>query len=179
MFAVQPPKQRQYKAHDLVSILIEETSKQSADQSLKTDKKYDSSVTLNSFIDLMALYELQLRQGNLSNEKLLDISADNKFDGKGTFARNDKFSMKIEAEIIDVKPNGLLVLEAKKVIDKDGETQTTILSGNCRPEDVTTNNTVLSTQLANLTLVSRNEGHVHDAGKKGLIPRVLDAVFSF
>ena len=61
-------------------------------------------------------------------------------DGKGNYTRNDSFSMKIQAEIIDVKPNGTLTIEARKTIDKNGETQSTVLSGVCRIADITQNN---------------------------------------
>ncbi len=179
MFAVQPPKPRQYKVHDLVTIIVEETVKQTAQQETKADKTYSNNAQLNGIIDPMKLLELQLRAGNLSNLSVIDAAANNKFDGKGNYQRNDQFSMKIQAEVIDIKPNGVLVLEASKTIDKSGELTTTVLSGNCRLEDITSSNTVLSTQLANLTLLTKNDGQVNDAGRKGWISRAIDTVFAF
>jgi flagellar L-ring protein precursor FlgH len=179
MFAVPAPKPRAFKVHNLVTIVVDESSQQSADQQTKSDKTYNVNAQLNALLDFQALLELQLKQGNLGNVNLIDAAAKQKFDGKGSYTRNDKLSMKIEAEIIDVKPNGVLVIEARKTVDKNGETQTTILSGSCRQEDITANNSVFSSQLANLTLVTKSEGSVNEAGKKGLIPRVLDSVFNF
>ncbi|MBL9031224.1 MAG: flagellar basal body L-ring protein FlgH [Phycisphaerae bacterium] len=179
LFTVRPPKPREFKIHDLVTILVEESSQQTADQSLKTDKKYDLESSLNGVIDPWKLLELQLRAGDLTNLKLIDAVSNQKFAGKGSFQRNDRLSMKIQAEIIDVKPNGTLVLEARKTIDKNKETQATVLTGVCRQQDVTENNTVLSSQLASLNLVTRNEGQVNETAKKGLVPRVLEALFAF
>jgi flagellar L-ring protein precursor FlgH len=70
-------------------------------------------------------------------------------------------------------------VEARKRIDKDGEIQTIILSGVCRREDVTNQNTVLSSQLADLTVTMTTDGQVTKAGRKGVIPRALEAVFNF
>lgn len=179
MFAVRPPQPRTYQVHDLVSILVDETSKQESEQKLKADKKYDINAEIQAMLDLKALLELQLKQGNISNLQLLDMSYDGKFDGKGKMERNDRLTMKIEAEVIDVKPNGVLVLEARKTIDKNGETQSIVLSGNCRSEDVTQNNTVFSSQLANLAVSSKNTGQVNDAGKKGILSQVIDTIFAF
>lgn len=179
MYAVPPPRPRAFKVHDLVTIVVDEASRQQAEQTLKTDKKYDLNATAGALIDPWELLELRLRAGQLRNLRMIDVDSNQKFDGKGSYERNDRLSLKIQAEIIDVKPNGVLVLEARKIIDKNGETQTTILSGNCRQEDVTKNNTVFSNQLANLTLITRSEGQVNDAGKKGLIPRVLESIFAF
>jgi flagellar L-ring protein precursor FlgH len=179
MIAVPPPRPRSFKTHDQVTIVVDEASTQQADQSLKTDKKYTNNATLNAIIDPWELLELRLQPSSINNLKLIDLLANQKFDGKGDYNRTDRLSMKIQAEIIDVKPNGVLVLEARKFLDKNGETQSTILSGSCRQEDITKNNTVFSSQLANLTLVTQSKGQVNDAGKKGLIPRVLETVFSF
>jgi flagellar L-ring protein precursor FlgH len=179
MIAVPPPRPRSFKTHDLVTIVVDEASTQTADQSLKTDKKYNVNASLNSIIDPWELLELRLRAGGINDLKLLEAVANQKFDGKGNYNRSDRLSMKIQAEIIDVKPNGVLVLEARKHLDKNGETQSTILCGSCRQDDITKNNTVFSSQLANLTLVTKSEGQVNDAGRKGLIPRVLEAVFAF
>jgi flagellar L-ring protein precursor FlgH len=179
MFAVQPPKPKKSKIHELITIVVDESSQQLADQESKTDKQYNLQNQLNSVIDPWALLELRLDPSNTKNLSLIDIASKQKFDGKGNYTRSDKLSMKIEAEIIDVKPNGTLVLEARKLVDKNGENQTTILSGSCRQEDITANNSVFSSQLANLTLVTKNTGQVNDSGKKGLIPRVLETVFSF
>jgi flagellar L-ring protein precursor FlgH len=81
--------------------------------------------------------------------------------------------------VIDVKPNGILVLEARKTIQKNEEHQSIVLSGQCRTEDVTNANSVLSSQLAELTLISKQEGQVKDAATKGWIPRIIEALFAF
>jgi flagellar L-ring protein FlgH len=179
LLVVAAPKPRAYKVHDLVTIVVDETSKQAADQTLDTDKKISRNAALNALIDPMQLAQLRVDAGDTNNLKLIDVSANNKFNGKGNYSRNDKLSLKIQAEIIDVKPNGVLAVEARKMIDKNGETQTTVLSGVCRQEDITANNTVFSSQLANLALTTKSEGSVNEAGRKGIISKVLDALFAF
>ena len=51
------------------------------------------------------------------------------------------------AEVLDVKPNGTLVLQARKRIKTDDEEQVFVLSGTCRAEDITADNTILKTAL--------------------------------
>jgi flagellar L-ring protein precursor FlgH len=178
-FAVPAPKPREFRAHDLVTIVVDESSTQSADQTLKTDKKTNTNATLGTIIDPWELLELRLRAGATRDLKLLDVAANNKFDSKGNYSRSDRLSLKIQAEVIDVKPNGVLVLEARKFINKNGETQETVLTGSCRREDVTASNTVFSSQLANLSLSTKSTGQVDDAARKGLITRVLEGLFAF
>lgn len=179
MLVVEPPRPRTFATHDQITIIIDETSRQQSEQSLDTKKDYDLGAQLEEFPSLRHLIELQFRNGDSRNELGLDVSANNKLKAEGTYERNDRFSARIAATIIDVKPNGVLVLEARKYIQKDDEIQTIVLSGNCRGDDVTTNNTVLSSQLADLSLISENEGEVKKSGSKGWIPKVLEAVFAF
>lgn len=179
LVSVQPPKPKSVKVHDLVTIIVDQSSKQEAEQSLQADKKYDVSADVGPLIDFMELLEARLVGGNSSGVPLVNAGYDNKFDGSGTFERTDRFTAKIQAEIIDVKPNGTLVVEARQHIAKGREVQTIVLSGKCRLEDVTDSNTLFSYQLADLTLVTTQEGQVDKAGKKGLIPRVLETLFAF
>ena len=176
--ATQPPPPRTFQMHDLVTIIVEETSSQKAEQTLKTDKKYDLNDSVGDFIDMNQLMELILTDG-LESAVAAKVKGDHKFDGKGTYERSDRFSAKIQAEVIDIKPNGVLVLEARKHIEKDEEVQIYTMSGMCRTDDITKSNTILSSQLADVMLVVKNEGQAKDAGNRGLITRVLDTLFAF
>ncbi|KAA0216302.1 MAG: flagellar basal body L-ring protein FlgH [Leptolyngbya sp. PLA3] len=179
MLYVHPPEPRTYMAHDLITIIVDETSKQEASQSLDTKKEATADMTVKSIIDPWELLELRLREGSLSNQSLVGTNFNQEFKGEGDYERSDRFSAKITAEVIEVKPNGTLVLQATKVIQKDKEIQTLVLSGLVRQEDVTDRNTILSSQMANLSLNVKNEGDVRSAAEKGLLTRVLEAVFSF
>lgn len=176
---VEPPKPREFQRHGQITIIIDETSRTSSEQTLDTKKDYDLNAAMTQFPSLEHLLEFQLQNGDTTNPANLAIKSKNKFKGEGEYDRSDRFSAKITAEIIDVKPNGVLVLEARKTITKDEEIQTLVLSGRCRGEDVTTANTVLSSQLADLTVAQQNEGQVKNSATKGFIPRVLEAVFNF
>lgn len=177
--AVVPPPPRSFKVHDLVTIIVEETSRQQADQTGKSEKTYSIDADVNSILDPMELLELRLRSSSIDDLELLRAAARRKFDGKGTYTRNDTFQMKIQAEIIDVKPNGTVTIEARKYVDKNGETMSTVLSGVARISDITQNNSILSSQIADLTLVTKSTGEVDKSAKKGVIARVLETIFAF
>ena len=58
---VQPPEPRQFKIHDLVTIVIEESSRATSSQSLETDRQAHRA-TRNAIIDPLQLLELRLRR---------------------------------------------------------------------------------------------------------------------
>lgn len=178
LFVVETPKQRALEVHDKVTIIVSETSKQTSEQKLDTKKDASLALALRKFPDLAKLLEAELE--NTDNTTLgVDGIGKEKFKGNGKYERADRFVDKITATVIDVKPNGVLVLEARRTIGRDKEIQVLVLAGECRREDVTDANTVLSSQLADLTLVVKNEGQVKDAATKGVLARVFEAVFNF
>ena len=179
MFVIAPPPPKRLEVHDLVTIIVNETSRSSRSQSLETEKDYSSNVNFDAFLSLSDLVEGRLVSDEVATDPLLEIDSSSEFEGEGAYERSDRLTARIQAEVIDIKPNGVLVLEAKTTIQTDEETQVFVLAGNCRSADVTEQNTVQSSQLHNLSIVSRNEGEVRKSSKKGYIPRVLETVFSF
>lgn len=179
MIAIAPPEPRTYAIHDLITIIVDESSRSSSDQTLETEKQYQTGAGINAAIDPIELLNLRLRQGSLRTQTLIDADADREYTGEGAYERQDRFTARITAQVIDVKPNGTLVLEARKQIVRDEEISTLVLTGLCRAEDVTLSNTILSSQLANLFVAQHNEGEVRKSATKGLIPTVLDTIFSF
>ncbi len=179
MMYIDPPKARMFAVHEQITILIDENSQQQSKESLETKKDASFDASLKKFPDIHALLDGQLR--NKSGSPLGAVSAadSEKWKGEGTYSRNDRFTAKITAKIIDVKPNGLLVLEARKTIQTNSEIKTMVMSGTCRGADITSSNTVLSTQLADLNLVQNTEGELKDSSSKGWITGVLEAVFNF
>ncbi len=179
MFVITPPPPKRLEIHDLVTIVVNEVSRASRSQSLETEKDYQSEARLSRFPSLSDLIEARLVSDDVASNDLLDINASREFAGEGEYERADRLTARIQAEVIDIKPNGVLVLEARSMIQTDDEVQVFVLSGNCRSEDVTEQNTVQSSQLHNLRIASRNDGEIHDAAKKGVIPKVLETVFNF
>ena len=180
LYYIDVPEPRKYGVHDLVTLIIDETSSAESKQTLDTKKDYDLGADVTAFPDLLQLLELRLAEGDRSNIAELDLGSKQKFKGEGTAKRSDRFVARIAAEIIDVKPNGNLVLEARKLVQsQDGESKTIVLSGVCRQEDITDANTINSSQLADLRLIQTTEGEVSKTAEKGFIPRVLEAIFNF
>ena len=180
MYFIEAPETRTIQKHDIITIIIDENSSQVSSQKLETEKESKSKASVDAMIDLFQLLELRVRQGDTaSGTNLVDFTSKREFTGEGDYERKDRFSARIAAIVLEVKPNGTLVLQATKRIAKDKEISVLVLSGLARDEDVTAENTILSSQLADLNIILENEGDLKKAAEKGLITRVLDTVFAF
>lgn len=180
LMAVIPPKPKQYRKHDKVEVIINESSSQDSSQKLETKKDASLSGELSQFPSLSALLtQLELRNGIGTPAPSIGAKGANEWKGDGKFERRDRFTARISAVVLEVKPNGMLLLEAREQITMNGELSTLVVSGLCDPKDITTANTVQSSQLANLILRSENSGDVNNAATKGPITRFFDAIFNF
>ena len=179
-FAIAPPQPRQFSVHDLVQIIVHESTNTRSRQSVETEKEWELAGAINQWpaFTLPQLLELQLRGSNGVPVKL-DLEAEKEFDGEGEYERRDDFTGRLTAEVIEVLPNGNLVLEARTRIQTDEEISTMKVTGICRAEDVTVVNTVLSNQLHDLSIEKMNQGELRRSTEKGIIARVLDALFAF
>ncbi len=80
---------------------------------------------------------------------------------------------------MDVKPNGTFAVQARKRIKHDEEEQEYTLTGICRAGDLTPDNTLLSTQMHDLSIERLTKGAVRDTTNRGWIPKLLDFVNPF
>jgi flagellar L-ring protein FlgH len=173
-FAVPEPEPRRVRKHDLVTIIIREQSEFVSNGSTELRKQ----AALQARIDELLRVNLAAiaRDGATPG---IDASGSRDFRGEGTVDRSDSFTARVQAEVIDVKPNGTLVLQGRKRIRTDEEEQQFMVTGICRAEDITADNTVLSTQLHDFDVQKTHSGNVRNATRRGVLPRLLDALNPF
>ena len=179
LLAVTPTKPREYAENDLVQIIISERSQLDRSQEMQSTKDYSNTLAVEQFMDLVNLLETRVQQNSPGRLPALDISSQSDFQGDGEYKREDKFTDRIMARVLEVKPNGTLLLEARRVFTSDEEEAVVVLSGTCRYEDITDKNSVQSNQLYDLTLNVQNSGDLERTTRKGLIPRVLEGLLNF
>lgn len=180
--AARRPELRQFAVHDLVTIIVRESTKMDVEGSLETEKKTATKGAIKAFprLTLSELLKLNLSPSAMEDGDIkLDVSFNKDFEGDGSFSRNESVTSRVTARIIDVKPNGTLVLEARKFLKADDEEMDLIVTGICRAEDIASDNTILSTQLYDLHLNKQHRGEIRNATKKGLLTRVLEGLFAF
>lgn len=101
------------------------------------------------------------------------------FEGKSDFQRNGRFESRLSATVVDVQPNGNLVIEGKRIIRIGPDTKTIRVSGIVRPLDVLPNNTILSESVANAEIVYESQGPALEASSPGWFHILLDIIWPF
>jgi flagellar L-ring protein precursor FlgH len=94
---------------------------------------------------------------------ILGLNSDNELTGKGQADTGIKLQTSVAGRIVAVLPNGVMVVEAERRVHMNNETQTIVLRGMVRPGDIQSDNSVVSTSLANLEIELKGRGVVSDS----------------
>ncbi len=176
--AVPDPVPRVLKKHDLVTIIVREESQSGTKGTTDLKKNADFDAKIDSYVKLnLAKVALNAQTPTVAPE--LKLEGTRNFKGDAQVDRTDTFTARIGAEVLDVKPNGTLVIQARKHIKNDEEEQELILTGTCRAEDVGPDNSILSNTLNDLDVRKVTKGAARDTTKRGFLPRLLDTFSPF
>lgn len=178
LYVVQPVKPRVFVKHDKVQVIVNEITTSKLEQKLDTKEDASLAAELAQFPSLRAL----LRDGVLANgvgSEIPKVGVKNgsSYKGQGTAERKDRLSARVSGLVVEVKPNGMMLVEARQTIIQDAETKTLVLSGLCDPKEVTTQGTIESSQLANLVIRVEHSGDLKDATVKHPITKFFEAIF--
>ncbi len=87
--------------------------------------------------------------------------------------RNGKIKAALTVRIKAIQPNRSYLVEGLQRIRINGEQQTILLSGIVRPEDITPQNTVLSTRLADAQITYTGDGSVSNSQRYNHLYKIL------
>jgi flagellar L-ring protein precursor FlgH len=165
--------QKARNAGDIVTIQVVENATATNSATTATQKKGD--VSLNA----PALGGIEKGASALNFTNILQGAGGINFNGTGSTSRTGQLQAAISARIIEVMPNGDLRLEGNKEVAINGERQILTIRGLVRVKDVSPNNQVLSTSIADMAVLFNGKGVVADANRPGWLYKVLRVITPF
>jgi flagellar L-ring protein FlgH len=160
------------RLHDVVSIVVSESLAASTDGAVKNSRASNANSGLTSlFGALKAANNLQ---------SLLGTTAASGLTAQGQSTTNSSLTTTFGGEVVDVLPNGMLVVQATRQLTFSEQTQLIKLRGLVRPEDVSAQNQVLSTAMTDLELEVTGKGIVNDSTyRQNPLVRFLERLLVF
>jgi flagellar L-ring protein precursor FlgH len=159
---------------DVLTITVSEVSKlnnkgkRSLSKATTRSDNFDGEVGIEHIIPKIPA--LSVGAGT-SHSSTLEGKADNKDDRS--------FSDSISVIVIDVMPNGNLVVSGTRDRNFAGDLQAIEVTGIVRPNDIAVDNTIRSEQVANFSIVSKNKGVSASYTRVNWLGRILDAIWPF
>jgi flagellar L-ring protein FlgH len=161
---------------DILSVMVQESASVQSSQRTKTDKTGNVDGSVESFFVDPLASGLGKHNGALPAMKM---GGTTDFTGGGEITNKQTISARAAVTVIDVLPNGNLVIEGARYVSYSGERQYATLRGIVRPEDIQTGNTILSSSIADARVEFHSQGAITSAQRKGWFTRVADTLNPF
>ena len=158
-----------YRIGDVLSVVLSEST--NAFKSAETNTDKDDEIDLNAATIFGSTGPTI--GGNLILNSVLD--GEREFSGSGDSAQSNSLSGEIAVTVNDVLPNGNLVVRGEKIIGLNQGSEFIRLSGIVRPEDIDTDNTVMSRKIANSRIFYGGGGVIAESNTKGWLSRFFDS----
>jgi len=104
-------------------------------------------------------------------------SSSDSFAASGSLTNSNTLSGRITAQVVEVRPNGYLVISGTQVIRQNKDEQKITIKGVVRPEDVAVDNTVKSYQLADANIRVDGKGPITSKQRQGILTQLTNLIF--
>ena len=167
---------RAHNIGDILTIIIQETKNTSKNTSKATNKTSGIDAGIEAFLYSPTASELLTKKGQLPSMKLNGTST---FGADGNVSSSERINTRLSVRIVDILTNNQFLVEGSQKTSFGGETQDVVMRGIVRKADITTQNTVFSWNLADVTMKFSSDGDLNQATKKGWFTKVWDKVNPF
>jgi len=162
-----------YRIGDVLSITLSESTNASKSAATTTAKEDDVDISATALLGVAPTFK-----GDSFFTNTIGGSRD--FTGSGDSAQSNSLTGEITAMVTDVLPNGILVIRGEKIIGLNQGSEFIRISGLVRPQDVSSDNVVMSQKIASARIYYGGGGVIAESNTKGWLSRLFDSpVFPF
>ena len=148
---------------DILTIVISETTTQTAEKSRTNSKS--GSLTVNNGTGIFDFI------------KAFSASGSDAFQADGSATDTSRFTGQITVTVVEVLPNDNMIVEGTQSIWQHRDEHKITLRGVVRRDDVTINNTVPSTRVADATLKFDGKGPLNAKQRQGILTQLFNFMF--
>lgn len=166
------PPLRVFQKQDVVTIRVDEIARVMAEGNIDNRKRtfYDAIVT-----DWINISKFRVKPDPQEDgDPAVGFQSQSNYRADSSVESREAMTFNIAATVVDIRPNGNLVLEARKAIRINDNLWETSLTGMCRAQDIGPDNIVLSKDVIDLEIRKDDRGHMRDGYSRGWLQRWLD-----
>jgi flagellar L-ring protein precursor FlgH len=171
------PEPKVIRVNDLLGVIVRHRYRSQIDARMQQDSEWDVESRLDAWF---RIHDKRWQQQDFGGGRPeIGLSHQNEMENRGRTDRRDVLETRMQGKVIDVKPNGNLIIVAYYSISSDHDTQSLVLTGEVNQRDITADNTVTSDKVFALKIGSAPTGAVKDATKRGWLKELIDTVKPF
>ena len=171
------PQPRVLQVNDLIGVIVRHRYRSRIDARLEQRNEWDIESQLNAWF---RIHNSKWEQQSFpTGNPRVAFEHENQLRNQGRTDRQDILETRMQGKVIDIKPNGNLIVVASYSIDSDHDSQSLVLAGEVAQRDLGPENTVTSDKIFDLKIGTAPTGAVQDATKRGWLKELLDVVKPF
>ena len=148
---------------DILTIVINESTTQTATKSRTNSKSGSVSVgTGTGIFDFIRAFS---------------ASGSDSFQANGSATDTNRYSGQITVTVVEVLPNDTMIVEGTQSIWQNRDEHKITLRGTIRRDDVTMNNTVPSTKVADASIKFDGKGPLNAKQRQGILTQIFNFLF--
>ncbi|GIK50299.1 MAG: flagellar basal body L-ring protein FlgH [Hyphomonadaceae bacterium] len=167
--------QRASRIGDILTVKIEIDDSAELSNSSNRQREASTSAGVSNFFGLERVAG-QIFNSAFDPSNLISADSDSEHRGTGAINREEKIELTVAAVIVDRLPNGNLVIAGRQEVRINGELRELTVSGVIRPEDVTADNKINHTQIAEARISYGGRGSISAVQRPNWGQRAADAV---
>jgi len=173
---IDRPRPKKLGVHDIITVIVDEKSESTQNTRFNRQRNIIFNGILREFLRIDS-------KGNLNTAAPeapgIQAQLQSQMQSYGQGLSQEGLKYRIAATVVDVLPNGTLILEARKTIVTNDALWEYSLTGRIRTQDVAGNNTVLTENIADLSITKRENGKIPDSSKRGYLTKLYDFFLPF
>ena len=158
-----------FRIGDVLSVTLSESTNASKSAATSTAKEDEVDISASAIFGSSG----PTIDGNLALTNSLNGERD--FSGSGDSAQSNSLSGEIAVTVTDILPSGNLVVRGEKIIGLNQGSEFIRISGLVRPQDISTDNIVLSRKIANSRIYYGGGGVIAESNTRGWLSRFFDS----
>lgn len=174
---------RARRVGDILMINIVENTKSKSKADTSAGRNNGIELGVGTFLGRTTFSPVVVGGGSFSGQvgeaPLISASSSTTLDATGETKRENYITTTIGARVIQVLPNNILQVAGAREIKVNDETEYMVITGLVRASDILSDNSVLSTQLAESSIEYYGKGVLADKQKAGWLTRLLEVVWPF
>ena len=168
--------QRAHQVGDILTVLVKITDRAQFENETQRSRTNKENSGVDDFVGAKALSPTAALY---MPGRILTADSNAQSQGKGSIDRKEELLTNLAAVVMQVLPNGNLVIEGKQEIRVNFEVRELIVGGIVRPEDIQSDNTVESTKIAEARIAYGGRGQITDVQQPRYGQQVLDVLLPF
>ncbi len=166
---------------DMLTVVIQESAQAATEANTETERTYAGRSGLSNLLNLEGLLESRhiIDPVGAAATNMLDTESNRDFEGEGSTERSDNLQASIAAVVTQVLPNGYMVVQGKREVVVNYELQELQFQGIVRPADISADNTVPSSKVAEARIFYAGRGVVDESQTPQYGVRFMNRIMPF